>query len=87
MNTESDEGGDRGRLSPRHGLIAAAANVNLLVARLDCLILSFFDDSEEPELKHPAFESLYEELSEIHGLAIDVHEGIQSLLDQGLTEL
>ena len=75
-----------GRLPPQHGLIAAGANIDLLATRLDRLIMSMFDDLEEPELKHPAFESLADELSELHGLAVDVREGIQRLLDEALRD-
>lgn len=82
-----DNAGELGRLSPRHGLIAAAANIDLLTTRLDRLVMSLFDDTDEPELKHPAFESLYEELSEMHGLAIDVRDGIQALLNDQLGTL
>lgn len=82
-----DDAGEPGRLSPRHGLLAAAANIDLLTTQLDRLVMSLFDDSEEPELKHPAFESLYEALSEMHGLAVDVRDGIQGLLNDELGTL
>jgi hypothetical protein len=71
-------------LSPRYGLIAAAANIDLLAIRLDRLNMALFDDTDEPELRHPAFDSLSEELSDMHALALDVRDGIQRLLDKEL---
>jgi hypothetical protein len=76
-----------GRVSPGFGLLAASANVKVLMERLDRLNLSLMDDSDEPEVKHPAFEGLSEELSELHGLAIDVYDAIQRAMDHGIDTL
>ena len=82
-----DDPDEPGGLPPRHGLIAAAANIDLLATRLDRLNMALMDDSDEPELKHPAFRSLFDELSELHGLALDVRDGIQAMFDEGLGTL
>ena len=85
--TRADDPNEPGRLSPKHGLIAAAANIDLLASRLDRMAMALLDDSDEPELKHAAFEGLYEELAEMHGLALDVRDGLQRLLDEELGTL
>jgi len=85
-NSEPTENGER-RVSSSFGLLAAVANSGTLVERLDGLISSYMDDSAEPEVKEPAFDELVGELADLHGLAIDVWEGLQQLQNDFIEDL